>query len=128
MSPRFAPESKYVLVYDSDCGPCDSFKRVVSFLEPRGNLEYLSLHEADSEGLLDEIPLRSRHASAHLVRPDGDVLSGAGAIPQLLEFLPGGFIAAKVVGGWEPARRFAGFAYGVASRLHDGRGCRSMNG
>jgi len=121
---RYAPASTYVLAYDSDCGPCRSLKRLVSFLDPGGSIEYVSLREADREGLLDPVPHRSRYASAHLILPGGGVLSGARAMPKILELLPGGFLTSRVAGGWGPGRRLTRFVYVAASRLHGADDCR----
>jgi predicted DCC family thiol-disulfide oxidoreductase YuxK len=121
---RFAPKSRFVLTYDSSCGPCTTFKRLVSFLDPRGGIDYLSLEEADSQGLLDPLPRRSRYASAHLVLPNGEVLSGARAIPKLLELLPGGFVTSRMAGGWELGRRLVIFAYDAAVHRHDAGTCK----
>jgi len=121
-----ASKSILLLAYDAECGPCTSLKRLVSFLDPGGKIGYLSLREAQSNGLLDILPPQSRYSSAHLVLPDGGVLSGAHAIPKVLEMLPGGPITSKVAGRWAPGRRFSTFVYNVALRLHDSGACKNL--
>jgi len=116
--------SRLLLAYDARCGPCTLFKSLVSFLEPRGRVAYLSLEEAEHGGLLDSVPWHLRYSSAHLVLTDGEVLSGANALPGLLELLPGGRFTSRVVAMWSPGRRLAGFFYGVAVKMHDSGSCK----
>lgn len=115
--------STLVLAYDADCGSCKRFKDFVDFLDLHHRIEFVSLIDADDLGLLDRIPKAERHTSFHLVLPNGDVLSGATAIPRLMDSLPGGAPLAKLVslapgGLWLISR-----LYGSFSKGHNGAAC-----
>lgn len=119
---------RYVLVYDSDCGSCTRFRRIVGFLDTRGRLDFLPLTDADREGVLDSIPRGRRHRSFHLVSPAGRVSSGAAAVPELIRLLPAGRVISKLLksaplGFWSVA-----FVYSVFSRLHDSGSCNYTKG
>lgn len=114
---------RFVLAYDADCGPCTQFKRLVGFLDVRRQIDSIPLIQADSEGLLASVPVSLRHRSFHLVAPDGNVLSGATAIPTLVGLLPGGRFASRVMTSAPGGIRTVGFVYAVLSRLHDAGSC-----
>jgi hypothetical protein len=85
------------------------------------------LRKADAEGLMDGIPDELRYSAAHLLLPDGEMVSGAEAMVGLFAVLPGGRLLSSFVAGWGPSRRFSEFLYSVVSRLHSTSGCRSRN-
>lgn len=116
--------SRYVISYDSDCGPCTKFKRAVAFLDAHNRVDFLSLSEADALGLLDKIPEDRRHRSFHLVLPTTEVLSGANAIPELVSLLPSGGIFSRLIAGAPGGMRTTTFVYSVISRLHDEGSCK----
>jgi predicted DCC family thiol-disulfide oxidoreductase YuxK len=119
---------KHVLVYDSDCGNCTRFKRIVNRLDTYKKLEYFSLVKADEHGLLDPVPRSTRHRSFHLVYPGGRVISGSAAVPDLISLLPSGravsFLIRKAPGG----RKVVNLIYSMFSRLHDSGSCSYWNG
>lgn len=115
------------LVYDSDCGPCTTFKRAVCFLDSYGHLDFSSLISADSLGLLDDVPPNRRHRSFHVVYGDGTVRSGAEAISGLVRELPSGsllspFIGAPLVSG------SVKMLYSAFARRHDAGSCEYKPG
>ena len=110
------------LAYDADCGPCSRFKRVVGVLDSRRRIAPISLARADADGILDGVPASRRHSSFHLVAPDGQVLSGAAAIPALVRMLPGGRIPSLMLMA-PGVPRAVRFVYQTLSRLHDSRSC-----
>ena len=112
------PLLKYHLAYDADCGPCRRFKEMVDFMDPRERIDFLSLEEADDLGLLDKVPRRKRHTSFHLISPDGEVESGAEAIPSVIDFFPLGELFSKGLSapGW---RTLVAGVCSALSRLHD---------
>jgi predicted DCC family thiol-disulfide oxidoreductase YuxK len=113
----------YILIYDSDCGPCTRFKRAVAFLDTRNRISFIGLDAADSSGLLAPIPQARRHRSFHLISPSGRVWSGAEALSPLTSLLPGGAGLSFVMGRNPLAFNCASFVYGVFSRLHDVGSC-----
>lgn len=132
MSMQSSPESrvncvtshrKYLVAYDSDCGPCTRFKRTIEFLDSYGRFEFVSLSRAEEEGFLNEVPAYLRKRSFHLIASDGRTLSGAKALPKLISALPCGRYFSKILLGVPGGFRAIGFVYGVLSRLHDSGSC-----
>ena len=113
---------KYLLVYDDGCGPCTRFRNAVGFLDVRRRLDYVGLDEAGRSGVLDSVPVPSRHRSFHLVSPGGRVWSGASALPPLAGLVPGGGAVSEVM-KVPPVFAAASFVYSVLSRLHDSGYC-----
>jgi len=113
----------FILAYDAGCGPCTRFRRLVEFFDARRRMTYISLSEADSEGMLDGVRPSLRHGSFHLLLPDGHAMSGAAAIPTLVSLLPGGGIASGAMVSVPGGTRLVGFVYDVLSRLHDKGSC-----
>jgi predicted DCC family thiol-disulfide oxidoreductase YuxK len=115
---------KFLLAYDSSCGPCIRFKRFVDLLDSSDRFDFKSLVLADKEGFLDSIPKPMRHLSFHLITTDGTVISGGEAIPTLIGLLPlGGFIL-KFVTAVPGGLLSIGFVYAVLSRLHNAGACQ----
>jgi predicted DCC family thiol-disulfide oxidoreductase YuxK len=119
---------RYLLAYDSDCGPCTRFRRAVGFLDTYGKLDFKSLLRADEEGLLDKIPLNVRHRSFHLIGPDGKVASGANALPKLVSLLPAGIVLSNFLTSAPGGLKATEFVYSVASRLHNTASCNYKPG
>ena len=116
--------SKYLLVYDADCGPCTKFKDAADFLDTYGRLDFVSLIEADELGLLDKIPASLRHRSFHLISPNWDIQGGASALPSLIELFPSGRLISKLITSAPGGRRLLASVYSTFSRLHDSGSCR----
>ncbi len=114
---------RYTLVYDSGCGPCTRFRRMVGFLDTRSRLDFVPLTEADRRGLLDTIRPGIRHGSFHLVSPAGRVSSGAEAVPGLIRLLPAGSILSGLMVTAPLGRYSIAFVYSIFSRLHDSGSC-----
>ncbi len=105
-----------------------NFKRMINFLDVNRRVEFLSLIEADERGFLGSIPPALRHKSFHLIAADGDVLSGAAAIPRLIGMLPAGRAASWLVTSTPGGIASVAFVYSVFSRLHGSGSCRSKPG
>jgi predicted DCC family thiol-disulfide oxidoreductase YuxK len=118
--------SKYILAYDADCGPCTKFKRVVDTLDKYERIDFISLTKADEEGLLDNIPVRQRYKSFHLIFPKGDAKSGSEALLELIAILPGGKIISPIINYVPGGKKAVRFIYKRFLRLHD-RGSCSIN-
>ncbi len=118
---------KHLLVYDKDCGSCSRFKRIVKILDGHKRLDYLSLTEADEHGLLDSVPKSRRHRSFHLIYPDGRVLSGSAAVPELISLLPSGRVASFLICYAPGGKKIVNLIYSTFSRLHDSGSCSYPN-
>jgi len=91
-------ESSYnILAYDVDCGPCTRFKRMVDMLDKYEKIDFISLTKADKEGLLNDIPVRQRYKSFHLIFPKGETKSRSDALLELIAILPGGRIISPII-------------------------------
>ena len=117
-----------MLVYDADCGPCNRFRRIVDWLDKYNRVDYISLVEADTNGLLDSIPSSRRHRSFHLISPVQGISSGSKAIPNLVSLLPLGRLASFVVQKAPKGPKSLDFVYSTLSRLHDGGSCNYKQG
>ena len=89
--------SKYILVYDANCGPCTRFRRIVEILDKYEGIDFISLTNTDQAGLLDKIPVHQRYKSFHLIFPKGDAKSGSEALLELIAILPGGKILSPTI-------------------------------
>lgn len=117
-----------VLAYDSDCGPCRSFRIAVGALDVRRRMRFMDLREADEAGLLYGVPSKARYASFHLIDEHGRARSGADAIPELASLLPGGRATSLALGSNPILLRASRMAYDVLSRLHGAGACPSVTG
>jgi predicted DCC family thiol-disulfide oxidoreductase YuxK len=115
--------SSLVLAYDSHCGPCTKFKRMLDFLDASGSIEFVPLIDADEGGLLHRVPKERRWRSFHLVLRDGDVKSGADALPYVVSSLPLGWPLSRVITLVPGAARVTGWVYSRLSMLHDKGSC-----
>jgi predicted DCC family thiol-disulfide oxidoreductase YuxK len=116
----------YTLVYDSECGPCTTFRNLLGFLDARHRMEYVGLAEAEEGGKLSSIPPDLRHRSFHLIADNGSALSGGQALPALFSQLPcGGLVSAAKSSPL--VSRSAGFVYSTLARLHDRGSCETRN-
>ena len=116
--------TNYLLAYDSDCGPCTKFKRLVDFLDAYHAIDFVSLTDANERGLLDSIPKSRRSKSFHLISPNGEIQSGSDALYDLISLFPlGGYISKLIVllpGG----KRMTRLLYYALSRLRNSSSCR----
>jgi predicted DCC family thiol-disulfide oxidoreductase YuxK len=82
--------SRWVVLYDSDCGFCRwSLGRLLA-LDRRHALRPVELGSQEADTLLADMPPGERAASWHLVAPDGRRWSAGAAAQPLLRLLPGG--------------------------------------
>lgn len=76
------------LIYDGECGFCRQAVAIVSKWDREGRLTLIPFQEQKRVAAF-HIPLPALAAAIHLVLPDGRVLTGADAAPELLRLLPG---------------------------------------
>jgi predicted DCC family thiol-disulfide oxidoreductase YuxK len=108
-----------LLVYDGDCALCQRWVERVRWLDRTGSVDTLPLQHARAVPATGRASADLRRA-VHLVRSDGTVIDGAGAIRDLLQYLrggrlvrwlfrlPGGMQVAEWVYGWVARRRTTG--------------------
>jgi predicted DCC family thiol-disulfide oxidoreductase YuxK len=90
--------TRWILLYDEDCGFCRWSLAWVLRADRRGRVEPLALGSERADALLADMPPEERAASWHLASPDGRRWSAGYAAPPLLRLLPGGRLPAFVLG------------------------------
>ena len=116
--------SKYLLLYDSDCGPCTRFKRASDFLDAHRKIDFMPIDEAEELGLLDELQESRRHGSFHLVLPSREIESGTEALPTLIGLFPLGRLFSRAINSTPGGVRVLKFVYSTAARLHEAGSCK----
>lgn len=116
-------QRSWVVAYDAKCGPCTSFKRALGFLDPKRRIAFIPLAVAVQNGSLKQVPPSRRLSSFHAILPDGTVMSGASALPDLLSLLPLGPLFSNYVRSAPGGTRALGWAYATLSRLHGSGSC-----
>jgi len=86
-------------------------------------MEYMPLIDADGRGFLERIPPALRHKSFHLISPEGDLLSGAKAMPGLIATLPMGRATSWFIASAPGGIASVAFVYSVFSRFHGSGSC-----
>lgn len=76
-----------VILYDADCRFCRFSARAVARVDRRDRLAFLPFADEAAGPLLTSLPGDERHASWHLARSDGGVVSGGAAVSVLLATL-----------------------------------------
>src|SRR5262245_34023442 len=105
------------LIYDGECGLCQQAVALLARWDRTGRVTLIPFQD-QARVWAFRIPAPARAAAMHLVLPDGRVLAGADAAPELLRLLPGKtWLAAlfRVPGIMPVARRV--YAW-IAERRH----------
>ena len=92
-----ATPGDWTLFWDRDCGFCAATLAALLSLDRHERIRTLALQSPEAERMLASVPLEERMKSAHLVDPDGNVLSGGAATATFLRLVPGGGPLADVV-------------------------------
>lgn len=107
-----------VLIYDGECSVCRTAVEWVRSRAQPGSLEYLSLHSGDVARRFPLLDPAACKRAAHLVMPEGSVLIGEQAAPEIFDRIPGCRWAARCL-RLPGARILSGIAYRfLASRRH----------
>ncbi|MGE5925987.1 MAG: thiol-disulfide oxidoreductase DCC family protein [Gemmatimonadota bacterium] len=111
-----------VLLYDGSCAFCRAWVGRIRRWDRRNRLELLPASERFS---IPDLPPLSDHdvdAAMHLVLPDGQVLRGGQAVPELLRLLPGG-ATPRLLFRIPGVSRLAGAGYDWVARRRHRFGC-----
>ncbi len=82
-------DKEAILLYDSECGLCNRFKKALEFLDTKKRIEFRSIHETevyvqypelDKDHCLDEI---------HLIDKNKKIYRGGEVIEFLIKIYPG---------------------------------------
>jgi len=106
-----------VLIYDGECSVCRSAVEWVRIRSAPETFEYLSCHAGELPRRFPHVEKSACLAAMHLVLPDGRVLAGEQAVPEILLRLrrwrraaalfrlPGAGILSRAFYRWFAARR-----------------------
>ena len=83
------PSEKYFLLYDESCSFCVRFQAEVKHRDRRNRIVPVGFEDPRIPTLVPGMTQEQLRNSFHLVLPDGRVLNGHRAMPNLLELLPG---------------------------------------
>jgi predicted DCC family thiol-disulfide oxidoreductase YuxK len=110
--------ARAVLIYDGGCPLCQEAVGWLSRRGIRGQFEFLPCQSVERRARFPRIEERACMAAMHLVLPDGRVLAGAAAAPEILQRLrgwrwlaaafrlPGAGLLGPVVYGWIARHRY----------------------
>lgn len=118
-----SPPSHPTLLYDGACRLCRALARLVRMAVPEDGLAVLPFQRPEGRRLLRGWTVERIHDAAHLVLPDGRVVSGAEALSGILDFLPlvGAVHRAMAARPW--VRGLVAFLYDAGYALRDGTRC-----
>ncbi len=85
--PRLA---RPVLLYDGECGFCLTWIARLRRWDRAERIRCLPAGDRATDPALPPIPDAALREAMHLVTPDGRILPGGRALPELIRYLPGG--------------------------------------
>ncbi|MGH7646133.1 MAG: thiol-disulfide oxidoreductase DCC family protein [Gemmatimonadales bacterium] len=86
--PGVSPPSQPTLIYDGECGLCRAAVATLVRWDREQRIALVAFQDRERVARFG-IGLPALAAAMHLVLPDGRVLAGADAVPELLRRLPG---------------------------------------
>ena len=86
---RAVPAGRYVALYDGDCGFCTRWRDRMIARDPRGAVEWLSLHEPAVATRFPGIDREDALRQMYVVAPDGSLHKGAEGWRELFRVLDG---------------------------------------
>ncbi|MDA4111700.1 MAG: DCC1-like thiol-disulfide oxidoreductase family protein [Thaumarchaeota archaeon] len=115
------------LLYDSDCGPCTSFKKIVKRLDLRGQIVPVSLQDPEAIELARPSMSKQRMAASfHLIELSNETRqvfsAGDGAI-RLTKYFPLGFLIYPLVNQTKFLRQLVRRVYFQATRFRTSESC-----
>lgn len=87
-------ESRWIVLYDDDCGVCQTLLAALLAADRRARLRPVALGDPEAAELLAGMTQAERMASWHLLSPTGERRSAGAALAPLLRLLPAGRPAA----------------------------------
>ncbi len=109
----------YLLFYDADCGICSSLRAWVHRLDRSGRIRSIPLASSDADAYLGALGDPERFGSMHVVGPDGRRETKGVALLRLVEALPMGWGAARLLESHESGRRASEFVYALFLHLRE---------
>lgn len=108
-------ERKFHLLFDEGCPLCVTFQQEIKRRDRRDRIVPVGFEDPRIRQLVPGMTQEQLRGSFHLILPDGRVLSGHRALPDLLRLLPGWSAAAWILrhapgAEWISGRLYAWFA------------------
>ena len=79
----------HLLLFDDECPLCVRFQEGVKRRDKEGRIEPVAFGDPRIGRIAAGMSREQLRSSFHLVRPDGTLVSGHRALPELLRLLPG---------------------------------------
>jgi len=109
------------LLYDSRCGPCTSFMKIVKVLDFQGKLTPVSIHGRQAERLVRGVLSSNRlKSSFHVVEVSSlrsDVYSAGDGLIRLTRYAPAGRLTFGIVSRIKFLRQMVRWSYYQMTRL-----------
>ncbi len=109
------------LLYDSRCGPCTRFMKIVKVLDLNHKLIPVSIYETETEGLvqglLSSTRLKSSFHVLEVSQNKAEVYSAGDGLIRLTRYAPGGSVTYPVVSHAKFLRQFLRWAYFQATKI-----------
>jgi predicted DCC family thiol-disulfide oxidoreductase YuxK len=113
--------SQAYLLYDSRCGPCTSFMKIVKVLDLHGKLTPVSIHanqaEAIVKGLLSKNRLKSSFHIVEVSNAGSEVYSAGDGLVRLTRYAPAGRVTFAIVSRVKFLRQFLRWTYYQSTKI-----------
>ena len=120
------PEDPATLIFDGACGFCQRMVEDLSRRDTAGRLAFVPLSDPSVAARWPALDPAALSNAMHLVLPDGRVLAGADALPEILRRLPRWRRVAWIF-SLPGALPFARRAYALVARNRHRLGCRTSS-
>lgn len=97
MAARSEPREGLWILYDGACNFCKVCVALLLVWDRSHLLNPVAIQDAEGQAALGSIPAEDRLRSAHVVTPEGRVLSGADGAPTMFRRLPAGSPPAALI-------------------------------
>jgi len=109
------------LLYDSNCGPCTSFMKIVTGLDFRKKITPISIHGIQAEnivrGFLSTSRLKSSFHVVEISNSGTEVYSAGDGLVRLASYAPAGSLNYTIISRAKPLRQLLRWFYFQATRL-----------
>lgn len=111
------------LLYDSKCGPCTSFMKIVTGLDFRKKITPISIHGIQAEDMVRGLLSTSRlKSSFHIVEVSAgatQIYSAGDALVRLARYAPAGSLNYAIISRVKPLRQLVRWSYFQVARLRE---------
>jgi len=109
------------LLYDSKCGPCTSFMKIVTGLDFRKRITPVSIHEIRAEelvrGFLSSSRLRGSFHIVEVTAANTQIYSAGDGLVRLAWYAPGGKFGYAIISRVKLLRQLVRWSYFQVTRL-----------